>query len=281
MMRSQTIFCVILIKTGKDNSYHFSLLVDQMPNNNTNSPKVFISYSWDSNEHKERILKLSDRLRDEGVDCQIDQYVQFPSEGWPSWMENQLECADFVLIVCTEKYHQRFRGKEEPGKGLGVTWEGAIITRELYDAQGSNTKFIPVVFSSQDLKYILTILRSYSDYLIDTEEGYLKLYCLLTNQHSTPITELGTLRRLPSRKRQDNFEEESPEKMLESLRARAKICWQKGSGYLDYRQGIIDASNSTNNVKMCNFIVEAKFYNPYNGAEDGWQYGFSFRETSS
>ncbi|MEH2288271.1 SEFIR domain-containing protein [Nostoc sp.] len=253
-----------------------------MPNNknNTNPPKVFISYSWDSNEHKERILKLSTRLRDEGVDCQIDQYVQFPSKGWLHWMEDQLEWADFVLVVCTEKYEQRFRGKEEPDKGLGVTWEGAIITAELYRDQRSNTKFIPVVFSSQDFKYIPTILISYTRYLIDIQQRYLELYSLITNQHNTPITELGTLRRLPSRERQHNFEEESPEKMLESLRARAKICWQKGSGYLDYRQGIIDASNSTNNVKMCNFIVEAKFYNPYNGAEDGWQYGFSFRETS-
>ena len=43
-------------------------------------PKVFISYSWDSDKHKDRVLELSDRLRREGVDCQIDQYEDFPSE---------------------------------------------------------------------------------------------------------------------------------------------------------------------------------------------------------
>ena len=32
---------------------------------------------------------------------------------------------------------------------------------------------------------------------------------------------------------------------------------------------------------MRDFIVEAKFYNPYNGTDHRWQYGFSFRETSS
>lgn len=38
--------------------------------------KVFISYSHDSPEHKDRVLALSDRLRADGVDCYIDQYEQ-------------------------------------------------------------------------------------------------------------------------------------------------------------------------------------------------------------
>ncbi|WP_211178628.1 MULTISPECIES: SEFIR domain-containing protein [Brasilonema] len=174
------------------------------PSDNS-QPKVFISYSRESDEHNDRILTLSDRLRDEGVDSQIDEYVQFPPEGWQRWMENQVEWADFVLVVCTETYNRRFRGKEEPGKGLGVTWEGAIITQQLYDAQRRNTKFIPVVFSSQDAKHIPITLRSYRHYLIDVtkegEEGYLELYRLLTKQHSTPITELGKRRELPLRER--------------------------------------------------------------------------------
>jgi hypothetical protein len=45
------------------------------------APRVFISYTHDSPEHKDRILALSDRLRQEGVDCSIDQYEQSPEEG--------------------------------------------------------------------------------------------------------------------------------------------------------------------------------------------------------
>jgi hypothetical protein len=37
-------------------------------------PRVFISYSHDSPEHKQRILELSERLR--GIDTQLDQYVE-------------------------------------------------------------------------------------------------------------------------------------------------------------------------------------------------------------
>jgi len=46
-------------------------------------PRVFINYSHDSAEHRKRVLSLAERLRADGVDAQIDQYVQgTPLEGW-------------------------------------------------------------------------------------------------------------------------------------------------------------------------------------------------------
>jgi hypothetical protein len=107
-------------------------------------PSVFISYSHDSPAHRDRILALSDRLRADGVDCRIDQYEESPPEGWPQWCDRQVETSAFVLVVCTEIYLRRFKGEEVPQIGLGVIWEGHIITQELYNAQGRNTKFIPV-----------------------------------------------------------------------------------------------------------------------------------------
>jgi SEFIR domain len=47
------------------------------------SPKVFISYSHDSPEHEQRVLELAERLRADGINCTIDQYVVAPAEGWP------------------------------------------------------------------------------------------------------------------------------------------------------------------------------------------------------
>jgi hypothetical protein len=96
------------------------------------APKVFISYSHDSSDHAERVLALSDKLRQEGIDCHIDQYEVSPPEGWPRWMENRIEWADFVVVVCTETYNLRFRGKAPSGQGKGVKWEGAILTQNLY-----------------------------------------------------------------------------------------------------------------------------------------------------
>jgi hypothetical protein len=61
-------------------------------------PKVLISYSHDSPEHRDRVPVLSKRLRKDGIDCTIDQYVVVPPEGWPRWMEKQIRNSDFVLI---------------------------------------------------------------------------------------------------------------------------------------------------------------------------------------
>ena len=52
--------------------------------------RVFISYSHDSPEHIRAVLELSNQLREEGVDCALDQYETSPPEGWPRWMEKKI-----------------------------------------------------------------------------------------------------------------------------------------------------------------------------------------------
>ncbi|HEV2842354.1 MAG TPA: SEFIR domain-containing protein [Chthoniobacterales bacterium] len=75
------------------------------------SKRVFISYSHDSDAHRERVLALSERLRADGIETLLDQYVNgLPPQGWPRWMLDQLDAADSVLVVCTETYYRRFRG---------------------------------------------------------------------------------------------------------------------------------------------------------------------------
>ncbi len=61
-----------------------------MPESKKNQ-NVFISYSHDSDEHKDRVLALSDRLRADGIDCSIDQYETSPPEGWARWCDRQIE----------------------------------------------------------------------------------------------------------------------------------------------------------------------------------------------
>src|ERR1700730_7894257 len=120
----------------------------------SNPPKVLLSYSHDSSEHQKRVLTLANRLRADGIDCLIDQYVVVPAAGWTLWMERQIEAADFGLMVCTETHFQRVRDDEESGKGLGARWEGGLIYRALYRDGRSNTKFIPVLFETGDSVHI-------------------------------------------------------------------------------------------------------------------------------
>ena len=56
----------------------------------------------------------------------LDPYIDSPPEGWPRWMDRQIQDADFVLMICTPTYYHRVMGKEEPGTGHGVMWKATI-----------------------------------------------------------------------------------------------------------------------------------------------------------
>ncbi len=154
---------------------------------------VFISYSHDSDEHRKRVLELSERLREDGIETLLDQYVNgTPPEGWPRWMMDQLDTADYVLVVCTETYYRRFRGHEAPGKGKGVDWEGALITSDLYAARSKSLKFVPVFLSSAVEAYIPEPLRAGTHYALTSEEAYQRLYDFLLKQAGVEPGPVGT-----------------------------------------------------------------------------------------
>lgn len=90
-------------------------------------------------------------------------------------MEKRIEWAEFVLIVSTETYKRRFNGDEQPGIGRGVTWEGTIIRQHLYNDQLINTKFIPVVFSAQDLVHVPIILNGNDKYILEDRKNFEEL----------------------------------------------------------------------------------------------------------
>ncbi len=162
--------------------------------------KVFISYSHDSDEHSKSVLALSERLREDGIETTIDQYENgSPKKGWPRWMLDELDAANFVLVVCTETYYRRFRGHEEPGKGKGVNWEGALITQEIYDGCSSTLKFVPVFLSAAIEDCIPDPLRSGTHYALTSESAYKHLYDSLLRQDGVEPRPLGALMPKPRR----------------------------------------------------------------------------------
>ena len=156
---------------------------------------VFISYSHDSEAHREKVLALSERLRADGIVTILDQYVNgSPPEGWPRWMLNGLDAADSVIVVCTETYYRRFRGHEEPGKGKGVDWEGALITQEIYDSRSRTLKFVPVFLSAPVEDWIPDPLRSGTHYSLISESTYKRLYDFLLAQAGVEPGPVGALK---------------------------------------------------------------------------------------
>jgi hypothetical protein len=113
-------------------------------------------------------------------------------------MNNQIKLADFVLIICTEVYSRRATGQESPGAGLGVSWEGQLITQQIYENGGRNTKFIPVIFLESDIPHVPNFLASSSRFSVGTPSGRDNLYRFLTAQPAVLKPPLGPLRHLSS-----------------------------------------------------------------------------------
>jgi hypothetical protein len=157
---------------------------------------VFISYSHDSDSHREQVLALSERLRADGIATRLDRYINgTPLEGWPRWMLNQMDEANFVLVVCTQTYYRRFRGKGELGKGKGADWEGALITQEIYDARSATLKFVPVLFAADQQTFIPEPMRGGTHYALTSEANYQALYDFLLDQAGVEPGAVGEIKR--------------------------------------------------------------------------------------
>src|SRR4051794_9951311 len=75
---------------------------------NSEKPLVFITYSHDSEEHKQQVRALALRLK-KYVRCELDQFQgPGPAIGWTRWTKDMLAQAVFTIVVCTENYKRMF-----------------------------------------------------------------------------------------------------------------------------------------------------------------------------
>ena len=129
------------------------------------NPSVFISYAHEG-DLGERIFKLAIWLRKNNVEVYTDHEYQNrpPKQGWRPWMQHHIENDDVILIVCTERYRRLFEKRETDGKsGLGVTWESAIITSDLYRSRLQNTRFYPIIPDGGDQSHVPSVLQDWNN----------------------------------------------------------------------------------------------------------------------
>lgn len=124
----------------------------------SNVPVVFISYSWDSDEHKAWVKQLSDDLRQKfGIYTILYQYNS-GGTNLTDFMERGIEQADRVLLIGTPRYKQKL---DKSKLGCGVQYEEMIINSELY-VDTTTRKIIPILRSGAPSesfkKYICTRL---------------------------------------------------------------------------------------------------------------------------
>jgi tetratricopeptide (TPR) repeat protein len=160
-------------------------------------PRVFVSYSWDDEQHRDRVLALTQQLRADGIDAWVDQFTPFAPQGWNAWMLDEIERASFVLCVITENYFERFRRRVNGGVGRGVKWEGSIISAAIFE-DGTNEKFIPIFFDKADAEHTPFPLSVHIDLSLVQPDGYEFLFRLLTDQPTVTPVPLGPQRSMSS-----------------------------------------------------------------------------------
>lgn len=102
-------------------------------------PRVFTSYSHDSEEHKAWVLRLADRLIRNGVDVILDQYDLRLGADLPGFIESGLSDADRVLAICSDGYVEKANRRRG-----GVGYERRILTADIMDDLDSS-RVIPVI----------------------------------------------------------------------------------------------------------------------------------------
>lgn len=108
------------------------------------SPRVFISYS--QADHKEMVLEIVDRLRNDGVDAIVDEYDLELGHDVNLFMERTVNDPEMakVLLMCDKSYTEKANAR----KG-GAGKEAIIISEEVYNRTTSG-KFIPVILEKDE-----------------------------------------------------------------------------------------------------------------------------------
>ena len=163
----------------------------------TDTPKIFISYSWTTPKHEDWVINLAERLVSDGVDVVIDKWNLKEGHDKFDFMESMVKSTDIkkVLIILDKKYSEK---AEQRAGGVGT--EAQIISPKIYE-DVSQEKFIPIVVEKDDNgnAYAPTFLESriYIDLSEQDnfEENYEKL---LRNIYQRPAHSKPKLGKAPS-----------------------------------------------------------------------------------
>lgn len=126
--------------------------------NQEKKPKVFISYKWNGQEKREKIINLVERLAADDVESIVDLYDLNEGDDKYSFMEKMVtdETVTHVLVMCDKEYSEK-----ADNRTAGVGTESLIISQEIY-CQTSQSKFIPIIceMDENNVAYMPVFLKS-------------------------------------------------------------------------------------------------------------------------
>lgn len=131
-------------------------------------PKVFISYSWDSEEHKKWVLDFATKLCENGIDVILDQW-EISNKGGspiPDFMIKSVSSSERVLCIMTPNYKLK-TDKLEGGAGF----EYSILSSEMA-SDIKTTKFIPILRDGDEKTSVPVLLNKRISYFMREDDNF-------------------------------------------------------------------------------------------------------------
>lgn len=157
--------------------------------------KIFISYSWDNEEHQNWVLKLAnDLISKYGIDVILDQFDLNAGKELTYFMENAISEADKVLVILTPNYKQKAEKREK-----GVGYETSIISQDILSSSISKIKFIPILrIGTQTTSAPSHLVSKLYHNMVDDTKYYTKLLELAKLIYDKNIIEKPKLGAIPN-----------------------------------------------------------------------------------
>ncbi|MFL0270107.1 toll/interleukin-1 receptor domain-containing protein [Candidatus Clostridium radicumherbarum] len=161
-------------------------------------PTTFVSYSWDSREHKNWVLALVSKLFKNGIETSIDVFeTQLETVNLYNMMIKNIKEKDYTILVLTENYAR----KADDLQG-GVGFETNLLIPSIMD---NLKKIIPIVRTKGDKSNVIPFyLRgvNYIDFSDDKkfEEAFDELLHKIYKVELIEKPKLGTRPDLKSKK---------------------------------------------------------------------------------
>ncbi|MFT5824425.1 MAG: hypothetical protein ACI8ZM_005693 [Crocinitomix sp.] len=152
--------------------------------NNMAEKEVFVTYSWDSEEHNDKVTSLTDHLRKKGFEAENDKFHAQKESATDFYKMMHQIMTDYqkVIIVLSKGYKE----KAEQFKG-GVGTEYNLIIK---DIENSPNKYILVSFEkvTDDIAPLALQGRQILD--LSNEENFNELYAKLKDEAIIEFSEV-------------------------------------------------------------------------------------------
>ena len=156
--------------------------------------RVFVSYAYDSPDHEQDVLRLSELLHGNGVDVRLDKWV-LDRLNWGQLTLAELEAADYVLVIASPDYRRAAEDPSRPAVRRGAQAEIGLLREFLQQDRATwIRKILPVLLPGRTKEDVPRFLHPYNEthYKVSafTVQGAETLFRILTGQpaHRPPPT---------------------------------------------------------------------------------------------